>query len=62
MKNTVLLLLLQENYALKLKCFELQNELQESKEKQEKLYRNHANSILLVQNNYIKLKNRSLSI
>jgi hypothetical protein len=62
MKDAVLLLLLQENYALKLKCFELQNELQELKAKQEKLYRNHANSILLVQNNYVKLKNRSLSI
>jgi hypothetical protein len=42
-----------ENYVLKLKCNELQQEVLELKKKQEELYRNHANSILFLQNRTI---------
>jgi hypothetical protein len=59
-KENYMLQLAQENYVLKLKYIELQNEIQELKEKQEKLYIIHANTILTLQN--IKTKNtRSLS-
>jgi hypothetical protein len=60
-RNNYILQLSHENYVLKLKCNDLQNEIVELKKKQEELYRNHANSILYLQNKHIKPKNRTLS-
>jgi len=55
-----MLKLAHENYVLRLKCNDLQNEIQQLKEKQEALYITHANTILMLQPN--KPKNlRSLS-
>jgi FtsZ-binding cell division protein ZapB len=48
-KNNYMLKLAHENYMLKLKCNSLQNEIQELKEKQETLYRTHANTVLMLQ-------------
>jgi shikimate kinase len=59
-KNNYMLKLAHENYVLRIKCNDLQKELLEIKEKQEELYRNHANTVLVLQSNYIK-KNRSSS-
>jgi hypothetical protein len=59
-KNNYMLKLAHENYVLRLKCNDLQNEIQQLKEKQEALYITHANTILMLQPN--KPKNlRSLS-
>lgn len=59
-KNNYMLKLAHENYVLRLKCNDLQNEIQQLKEKQEALYINHANTVLMLQTN--KPKNlRSLS-
>ena len=61
-KEKFMLDLARENYVLKLKSTELQNEIQDLKEKQEKLYITHANTILLLQNRLlIKNNGRSLS-
>jgi len=48
-RNNYMLQLSLENYALKMKCSELQNEIQELKKKQEDQYRNHANLVLFLQ-------------
>jgi len=48
-RNNYTLQLSHENYVLKLKCSELQNEIQELKKKQEEMYVNHANLILFLQ-------------
>ena len=59
-KNNYMLKLAHENYVLRLKCNDLQNEIQQLKEKQEALYITHANTVLMLQTN--KPKNlRSLS-
>lgn len=59
-KENYMLKLAHENYVLRLKCNDLQNEIQELKEKQETLYRTHANTVLMLQTK--KRKNsRSLS-
>ena len=59
-KNNYMLKLAHENYVLRLKNIDLQNEIQELKEKQENLYRTHANTVLMLQTK--KRKNsRSLS-
>jgi hypothetical protein len=59
-KENYMLNLAHENYVLKIKCNDLQNEIQELKEKQEELYITHANTILMLQTK--KRKNsRSLS-
>ena len=61
-KEKFMLDLARENYVLKLKSTELQNEIQDLKEKQEKLYITHANTILLLQNRLLRRNNgRSLS-
>jgi hypothetical protein len=52
-RNNYIHQLTHENYVLKLKCNELQKEVLELKKKQEELYRNHANSILFLQNRTI---------
>jgi hypothetical protein len=52
-RNNYILQLSHENYVLKLKCNELQNEILELKKKQEELYRNHANTVLFLQNKSI---------
>jgi len=52
-RNNYMHQLTHENYVLKLKCNELQQEVLELKKKQEELYRNHANSILFLQNRTI---------
>jgi len=55
-----MLKLAHENYVLRLKNIDLQNEIQQLKEKQEALYITHANTVLMLQQN--KPKNlRSLS-
>jgi len=55
-----MLKLAHENYVLRLKNIDLQNEIQQLKEKQEELYITHANTILMLQPS--KPKNlRSLS-
>jgi len=51
-----MLKLAHENYMLKIKCSNLQKEILELKQKQEELYRNHANTVLVLQK-----KNRSAS-
>jgi len=70
-QHNYILQLSQENYLLKLKCNELQNEIQELKKKQEELYRNHANSILILQSRNLSFnqmpifhisRNRSFSL
>jgi len=48
-RNNYMLQLSHENYVLKMKCSELQNEIQELKQKHEELYRNHANIVLFLQ-------------
>jgi hypothetical protein len=59
-KNNYMLKLAHENYVLRLKCNDLQNEIQQLKEKQEALYITNANTVLMLQTN--KPKNlRSLS-
>jgi hypothetical protein len=59
-KNNYMLKLAHENYVLRLKNIDLQNEIQQLKEKQETLYITHANTVLMLQTN--KPKNlRSLS-
>jgi hypothetical protein len=59
-KNNYMLKLAHENYVLRLKNIDLQNEIQQLKEKQEALYITHANTVLMLQP--IKPKNlRSLS-
>uniref|UniRef100_A0A6C0L8R8 Uncharacterized protein n=1 Tax=viral metagenome TaxID=1070528 RepID=A0A6C0L8R8_9ZZZZ len=59
-KNNYMLKLAHENYVLRLKNIDLQNEIQQLKEKQEALYITHANTVLMLQQN--KPKNlRSLS-
>jgi len=59
-KNNYMLKLAHENYILRLKNIDLQNEIQQLKEKQEALYITHANTILMLQPS--KPKNlRSLS-
>ena len=52
-RNNYMLQLSHENYALKMKCCELQNEIQELKRKQEELYLNQANFILFLQSRNI---------
>jgi hypothetical protein len=52
-RNNYILQLSHENYVLKLKCNELQNEILGLKKKQEELYRNHANTVLFLQNKSI---------
>jgi shikimate kinase len=59
-KENYMLKLAHENYMLKIKYNDLQKEIQELKQKQEELYRNHANTVLVLQSKYIK-KNRSAS-
>ena len=59
-KNNYMLKLAHENYVLRIKCNDLQQEVLELKQKQEELYRNHANTVLVLQSKYIK-KNRSAS-
>jgi len=49
-RNNYILQLSHENYVLKMKCTELQNEIQELKKKQEEQYRNHSNLVLFLQN------------
>jgi hypothetical protein len=61
-KENYILELTRENYVLKLKSNELQNEIQVLKEKQEKLYIIHANTVLFLQNKLLRKNNgRSLS-
>ena len=59
-KNNYMLKLAHENFVLRIKCNDLQREVLELKQKQEELYRNHANTVLVLQSKYIK-KNRSAS-
>ena len=54
-KENYMLQIAQENHVLKLKCNELQNEIQDLKEKQEKLYLIHANTVLVLQNKKTKI-------
>jgi hypothetical protein len=52
-KENYMLKLSHENYMLKIKCNNLQNQIQELKEKQEKMYLNHANTILMLKSKKI---------
>lgn len=59
-KNNYMLKLAHENYVLRLKNIDLQNEIQQLKEKQETLYLTHANTVLMLQTKKSK-NSRSLS-
>jgi hypothetical protein len=59
-KENYMLKLSHENYVLRLKNIDLQNEIQQLKEKQETLYLTHANTVLMLQTKKSK-NSRSLS-
>ena len=54
-KNMYMLKLAHENYVLRLKNEELQNQIQERKNNEEILYIHHANSILFLQQKLIDM-------
>jgi hypothetical protein len=61
-KNIYILKLTHENYVLRLKNEELQNQIYQRIEKEEQLYLHHANSILVLQEKLLDLsKNHLLS-